>query len=112
MVGPQNPVEFQDVVSNPEKLKSLAEATGGGVHRLARGADDAVSLPRVVAMQASPSYSGADYIGVKRAGASALIGVRQTPLAIGFLGLALLLGALVWVWRREGGGASRSDDAR
>ena len=61
------------------------------------------ALPRVVAMQPSPSYSGSDYIGVKRAGASALIGVRQTPLAVGFLGLALLLGALVWVWRREGG---------
>ena len=42
-----------------------------------------------------------------RAGASALIGVKQTPLPIGFLGLALLLGALVWVWRREGGGATR-----
>ena len=107
VVGPQNPVEFQDVVSTPEKLRPLAEATGGGVHRLARGADDAITLPRVVAMQPSPSYSGSDYIGIKRAGASALIGVRQTPLAIGFLGLALLLGALVWVWRREGGGATR-----
>jgi len=107
VVGPQNPVEFQEVVSTPEKLRPLAEATGGGVHRLARAADDAVTLPRVVSMQPSPSYSGADYIGVKRAGASALIGVKQTPLAIGFLGLALLLGALVWVWRREGGGAAR-----
>ena len=104
VVGPQNPVEFQDVVSTPDKLAPLAEATGGGVHRLARGADDPVAIPRVVAMQPSPSYSGSDYIGVKRAGASALIGVRQTPLAIGFFGLALLLGALVWVWRREGGG--------
>jgi hypothetical protein len=103
VVGPQNPVEFQDVVSTPEKLKAFAEATGGGVHRLARGTDDAITLPRVVAMQPSPSYSGSDYVGIKRAGASALIGVRQTPLAVGFLGLALLLGALVWVWRREGG---------
>jgi hypothetical protein len=105
VVGPQNPVEFQDVVSTPDKLNPLAEATGGGVHRLARRADDPVTIPRVVAMQPSPSYSGSDYIGIKRAGASALIGVRQTPLAIGFFGLALLLGALVWVWRREGGGA-------
>jgi len=107
VVGPQNPVEFQNVVSTPETLRPLAEATGGGVHRLARGADDAITLPRVVAMQSSPNYSGSDYIGIKRAGASALIGVRQTPLAIGFLGLALLLDALVWVWRREGGGATR-----
>ena len=108
VVGPQNPVEFQDVVSTPDKLKPLAEATGGGVRRLASRADDPVTLPRIVAMQPSPSYSGSDYIGIKRAGASQLIGVSQTPLAIGFLGLALLLGALVWMWRSEGGrGAAR-----
>ena len=107
MVGPQNPVEFQDVALNTEKLRPLAEATGGGVRRLARGADDAITPPRVVAMQPSPSYSGSGYIGIKRAGASALIGVTQTPLAVGFLGLALLLGALAWAWRREGGGATR-----
>ena len=47
----------------------------------------------------SPSYAGADYIGVKRTGASAHR--RRRPLAVGFLGLALLLGALVWMWRRE-----------
>jgi hypothetical protein len=102
VVGPQNPVEFQEVVSTPEKLKPLAEATGGGARRLARAADDAITLPRLVAMAPSPSYSGADYIGIKRAGASALIGVSQRPLAVGLLGLALLLGALVWMWRREG----------
>jgi hypothetical protein len=102
VVGPQNPLEFQEVVSTPEKLRPLAEASGGGVRRLARAATDAITLPRVVAMQPSPSYSGGDYIGIKRAGASALIGVSQTPLAVGLLGLALLLGVLVWTWRREG----------
>ena len=39
-------------------------------------------------MHESPSYAGADYIGIKRTGASELIGVAQTPLAAGFLGLA------------------------
>jgi hypothetical protein len=62
-------------------------------------------MPRLVAMHESLSYGGADYIGVKRAGASELVGVAETPLAAGFLGLAALLGALIWVWRREGGGA-------
>ena len=108
MVGPQNPLEFQDVVSTTEKLRPLAEATGGGARRLARAAADAIALPRIVAMQPSPSYSGGDYIGIKRAGASALIGVSQTPLAVGLISLALLLGALVWMWRREGGGGARA----
>ena len=106
-VGPDNPLEFREVVSTTEKLRPLAESTGGAVRRVAVGDGDAALVPRVIAMHESPSYGGADYIGVKRTGASALIGVRQTPLAIGFLGLALLLGALVWVWRREGGGAAR-----
>jgi hypothetical protein len=104
VVGPDNPLEFQEVVSTLEKLRPLAEATGGSVRRLARAANDPVDVPRLIAMHESPSYAGADYIGVKRTGASQLVGVAQTPLAAGFLGLAALLGALVWAWRREGGG--------
>ncbi|MGD1035940.1 MAG: hypothetical protein ABR878_01855 [Roseiarcus sp.] len=105
VVGPENPLEFQEVVSTLEKLRPLAEASGGSVRRLARGPGDSIEVPRLVAMHESPVYDGADYIGVKRAGASELVGVAETPLAAGFLGLAALLGALIWVWRREGGGA-------
>ena len=105
VVGPDNPLEFQEVVSTPDKLRPLAEATGGSVRRLAHAASDPADVPRIIAMHAAPSYAGADYIGVKRTGASELVGVAQTPLAAGFLGLAALLGALVWVWFREGGGA-------
>ncbi len=106
VVGPDNPLAFQEVVSTLEKLRPLAEASGGSVRRLARSANDAINVPRIIAMHESPSYAGADYIGVKRTGASQLVGVAQTPLAAGFLGLAALLGALVWAWRREGGGVS------
>ena len=105
VVGPENPLEFQEVVSTPEKLRPLAEASGGSVRRLSARAGDPIDVPRIVAMHSSPVYAGADYIGVKRTGASELIGVAETPLAAGFLGLAALLGALIWVWFREGGGA-------
>ena len=105
VVGPQNPLELQEVVSTTEKLRPLAEATGGGVRRLAARAGDAVAVPRVIAMHEQPSYSGADYIGIERTNASELVGVSRKPLATGFLGLLALLGALVWAWRREGGGA-------
>ena len=40
-VGPENPLEFQEVVSTTEKLRPLAEATGGSVRRLAARPDDA-----------------------------------------------------------------------
>jgi hypothetical protein len=105
VVGPENPLEFQEVVSTPEKLRPLAEASGGSVRRLARRADDPIEVPRLISMHESPAYDGADYIGVKRTEASALVGVAETPLAAGFLGLAALLAALIWVWFREGGGA-------
>ena len=108
VVGPENPLEFQEVVSTPEKLRPLAEATGGGVHRLARGADD---RDHAAARRRDAALAELFRVGLHRRssapGRARSIGVRQTPLAVGFLGLALLLGALVWVWRREGRGATR-----
>jgi hypothetical protein len=101
-VGPDNPLEFREVVSTTEKLRPIAEASGGTVRRVEDGEGDGVMMPRVIAMHESPSYGGADYLGVKRTGASVVAGVAATPLAAGFLGLALLLGVIVLVWRREG----------
>ena len=45
-VGPENPREFQDVVSTSDLLKPLAQATGGTVRRISAGAGDAITLPR------------------------------------------------------------------
>ena len=105
-VGPDNPLEFREVVSTLEKLRPLAEATGGTVRRIAAGDGDAIAMPRLIAMHESPSYGGADYIGIKRTGSSVIVGVASTPLAVGFLGLAALLGAIILVWRREGSGGA------
>ncbi|MBV8441174.1 MAG: hypothetical protein JO312_11575 [Hyphomicrobiales bacterium] len=101
-VGPDNPLELQDVVSTPEKLRPIAEATGGTVRRLAAAGGD-VAIPRVVGLNSGPSYGGSDYIGIKRTGSSELIGARSTSLASGFFGLALLLGAVVAAWLAEAG---------
>jgi len=105
-VGPDNPLEFQEVVSTTEKLRPLADATGGSVRRLDAGR--AIALPRVLAMHEAPVYGGGDYIGIKRTESSVLLGVARTPLAADFLGLVLLLGGLVWVWFREGRGGSKA----
>jgi hypothetical protein len=105
-VGPDNPLEFREVVSTTEHLRPLAEATGGTVRRIAAGDGDDVTIPRVIAMHESPSYGGSDYIGVKRTGSSVIVGVASTPLGVGFLGLAALLGVVILVWRREGSGGS------
>ena len=106
-VGQENPLEMRDVVSTSEKLRPIAEATGGTVRRIA-ATGDAIVMPRVVGLNPSPSYGGADYIGVKRTGSTELIGARSTSLASGFFGLALLLGIVTVAWVKESGGITRS----
>jgi hypothetical protein len=97
-VGPENPREFQQVVSTPEKLRSVAEATGGTVRRIGNGKNGDVILPRIIAIGDSPVYGGAGYAAIKRSGASELKGVNMVPLAVGFLGLAALLGSVLSAW--------------
>jgi hypothetical protein len=58
-VGPENPREFQEVVSTTEKLRPLAEATGGTVRRIGtahgsdvsfcRGSSQCMTVPSMVA---------------------------------------------------------------
>ena len=100
--GPENPREFQEVLSTPEKLRGLAEATGGTVRRLGEGADGAITLPRILAMRDSPVYGGSDYAAIKNTGASEVKGIGFAPLAIGFAGLLALLGSVVLAWVYEG----------
>ncbi|MFY9655603.1 MAG: hypothetical protein WAK01_03305 [Methylocystis sp.] len=101
-VGPQNPREFREVASTEEKLRPLAEATGGTVRRLSLGGGEGVTLPRLVEMRESSLYGGADWIGVRHGAATALKGVRSTPLALGLSALCALLGAAILVWTLEG----------
>ena len=103
-VGPENPREFQEVVSTTEKLRPLAEATGGTVRRIADGTAGAVTLPRILEMRDSPIYGGSDYAAIRRTGASEVKGIGLAPLAIGFAGLVILLGSLLAAWLYEGRG--------
>ncbi len=101
-VGPENPREFQDVVSTTDKLRPLAEATGGSVRRIGTGRGDEIAMPRLVAMHEASSYAGGDYIGLRRTDSSVVRGVGVLPLAIGFIGLLALLGSSVLAWMVEG----------
>jgi hypothetical protein len=101
-IGPENPREFQDVLSTPDKMRALAEATGGTVRRIADGPDGAITFPRILAMRDSPVYGGSDFAAIKNTGASEVKGIGFLPLAIGFLGLLALLGSVVSAWIYEG----------
>ncbi|HYA81398.1 MAG TPA: hypothetical protein VED87_10745, partial [Methylocystis sp.] len=100
-VGPQNPREFREVASTTEKLRPLAQATGGTVRRLAMS-NGAVTLPRFVELGDANVYGGSDWFGVRHAGPGALKGVETAPLALGLPALLALLGAMLFVWTYEG----------
>jgi hypothetical protein len=100
-VGVENPREFREVVSTLDPLRPIIEATGGTVRRIA-ASGDAVNIPRFSAMRESPVYGGSDYAGFKRTGASVVTGVGVAPLAVGFIGLLILLGGVLAGWLWEG----------
>jgi hypothetical protein len=105
-VGPANPREFRDVTSTLDELRPLVEETGGGVRRLDRGGQ--VAVPRIVDIRGGNRFAGTDFIGLKPAEAYVVKGAGLTPLALGLIGLALLLGGALATWLREG----RSRSAR
>ena len=100
-VGPANPRELTDVFSDTEPLRGIAEATGGSVRRVAdEGAG--LTVPRIQAVRSGSRFAGADWIGIRPSNSAVVRGVSVFPLALGFLGLALFLGATLAAWVSEG----------
>lgn len=100
-VGPPNPREFTDVLSTTDRLSGLAEETGGSAVRL-RDEDGGLQIPRIVPLSRASDFAGNGWIGLKSTDASVLKGIDRYQLFSGFLGLAILLGAVSFLWYREG----------
>ena len=101
-VGPDNPREFQEVVSTTEHLAPIAQATGGTVRRIGTATPGDVSIPRIAALRQASVFGGSDWIGIRRTDSSIVRGVQVTPLAIGLIGLIGLLACLLGLWAWEG----------
>nr|WP_255726239.1 hypothetical protein [Microvirga sp. ACRRW] len=101
-IGPANPRELMDVFSNTEALTPIAEATGGSVRRVAMAGDRSTVVPRILAVHSGSRFSGGDWIGIKPSESAVVRGVSVFPLALGFIGLALLIGATLAAWLTEG----------
>jgi uncharacterized membrane protein len=104
-VGPANPREFREVTSTEEDLRAVVEQTGGGVRRLEQSGR--FGVPRIVDIRGGNRFSGSDFIGLKPAEAYVVKGAGLTPLALGLIGLSLLLGSTILTWLREGRGRLR-----
>ena len=87
--------------SDAEHLRSIAEASGGSSRRVA-DATGAASLPRIQVVRSNSRLFGTDWIGLRPSEAATVRGVRVFPLGLGFLGLAVLVGAVLLAWVVEG----------
>ena len=102
-VGPENPRELMEVVSDPGKLQTLAEATGGSSRRIGQENGSGVTIPRIVPVRSGRQFAGADWIGLRISDSGIVRGVSISPLFVGLIGLAILFGALVAGWIGESG---------
>ena len=99
-VGPANPRELADVFSDTERLRAVAEGTGGSVRRLAE-AGSPVSVPRLQVVRGG-RLAGGDWIGFRPSDSANIRGVEVYPLALGLAALALIAGAVLAMWLVEG----------
>ena len=102
-VGSDNPREFSEVLSDPGRLRSVAESLAGSSRRIGREAGSDVDLPRIVPVRAGTRLAGGDWIGLRITDSGIVRGVSLSPLFFGAGGLALLLGALIAGWLGESG---------
>ncbi len=95
-----NPLEITDLRADAERLRPLLAATGGA----ARYVGDAAmpSIPDIRRVAPGRDVAGPGWIGLRRNGDHTVTGISALPLLPAWLALALVLGAAVMAWRREG----------
>ena len=95
--GDLNPVEMADLRSTETVLEPLAQASGGGIFRLAES-----GLPQIRRVRADRDTAGSSWLGLKANEDHIVTGVDQVPLLPAILLLLLGLGMTVTAWWREG----------
>lgn len=101
-VGPDNPRELRDVLSNTDMLRPLIDQTGGTIRRVSANGED-FALPSLVPMRSTSRFGGSDMIGLRANDQSTLLGVGLWPIFAGFAGLALLTLLVLGTWLAEAG---------
>lgn len=96
-VGGVNPVELADVRATAAVLQPVADISGGGMFWL--GTD---GTPDIRMIPAGRNTAGDTWLGLRANGDFVVTGVRDIPLLPAVLALALILGAMMIAWRREG----------
>lgn len=104
--GVEDPREMSEVTATDQKMKPIADATGGGVFwtkpsGLLASATE-IDVPRISMMSAAKVMAGSDWLGLKDRQAYLTRGVKLTPMFTGFPALSALLALIALAWWREG----------
>jgi hypothetical protein len=86
------------VRTTPDRLRPVAEVTGGSVNWAGTG----TNLPETRRVAPGRDAAGRGWIGFRANGDYVVTGLRQTPLMPAWAALVLALGTLILAWRREG----------
>jgi hypothetical protein len=93
--GPLNPREVADMRATDEILRPYAEATGGGIEWTSDG------IPELRAVETGSDTEGNGWFGIQRRGAYRVTEVDAQELLPPWLALMLVLGTVLFAWRRE-----------
>jgi hypothetical protein len=104
--GVEDPREMSEVTATDQKMKPIADATGGGIFwtkasALLSSATD-IEVPRISMMSAAKVMAGSDWLGLKDRQAFLTRGVKMTPMFTGLAALSALLALIALAWWREG----------
>jgi hypothetical protein len=93
--GPLNPREVADMRATDTIMKPFVAATGGGISWLSDG------VPELRAVDAGSTSAGSGWFGIQRRGAYRVTSVASEELLPPWLALVLVIGTLLFAWRRE-----------
>ena len=93
--GPLNPREVADMRATDEILRPYAAATGGGVQWISDG------IPELRPVDTGATSSGSGWFGIQRRGAYRVTEVDAQELLPPWLALIMVLGTVLFAWRRE-----------
>ncbi len=93
-----NPPEIADLRADPARLMPVVNAGGGA----ARFVGDGTAIPDLRRVAAGRDAAGPGWLGLVRREDHTVTGISALPLLPAWLALALVLGAAVMAWRREG----------
>lgn len=98
--------EMSEVVATEDKMRPIADATGGGVfwakgESLVPGAST-IEVPRVTMLSGAKVLAGSGWLGLRDREAFVTKGVKLTAVYTGFPALLTILALLALAWWREG----------